>query len=149
MTSSSTLSFPAATHTIQNEVRLTFDRRLLPGQDPEQAFEEVSGAIAAIAGPWQIEVRRGPFMYPCEISQAGTLFQAIMQSRRELGREPPGVLYSHGALDAGFLGVKGCDAAMWGPGRMELFHSDEETLLVSELAESAADYLALIRHWLT
>jgi di/tripeptidase len=87
-------------------------------------------------------------MYPCEISQSGVLFEAITQSLRRAGREAPGILYSHGALDAGFLGVNGCDAAMWGPGRMEQFHSDDEMLLVSELEASAADYLGLIRHWL-
>jgi acetylornithine deacetylase len=141
-------SFPPATHTVQNEVRLTFDRRLLPGQDPELAFKEICAAVATIGGPWRIEVRRGPFMYPCEISESGVLFEAITQSLRGAGREAPGILYSHGALDAGFLGVKGCDAAMWGPGRMEQFHSDDEMLLVSELEASAADYLGLIRHWL-
>ena len=146
LTSTRIQSQPAATHTVQKEVRITFDRRLLPGQPPDTALAQIVAAVERIGGPWSIEVVPGPFMYPCEISEAGPLFSAIAAARRIAGRPPVDVLYSHGALDAGFLGTKGCDAAMWGPGRMEQFHSDEETLLESELIASAEDYLDLIRH---
>lgn len=143
------ISFPNATYTIQNEVRLTFDRRLLPGQDPETPFKAVSDAIAKITGPWRIDVQRSAYMYPCEISKNGPLFQAITASRIASGRPPmPETLYSHGALDAGFLVARGCDAAMWGPGRMEQFHADEEQLLVAELITGAQDYLSLIASYL-
>jgi acetylornithine deacetylase/succinyl-diaminopimelate desuccinylase-like protein len=141
-------SFPAATHTIQNEVRLIFDRRLLPRQDPQQAFDEITAALDEIVGTWRIEAKRGPFMYPCEISGEGKLFRAVSTARAAMGLPPPEPLYSHGALDAGFLVARGCEAAMWGPGRMELFHSDEEYLLVEELALGAEDYLALIQSYL-
>jgi acetylornithine deacetylase len=146
LTSTRIQSLPAATHTVQNEVRMTFDRRLLPGQQPDAALAQIVAALKRIDGPWSIEVTPGPFMYPCEISEDGPLFKAIAKSRQSAGRPPVDVLYSHGALDAGFLGTKDCDAAMWGPGRMEQFHSDEETLLESELVASAEDYLGLIRY---
>jgi acetylornithine deacetylase/succinyl-diaminopimelate desuccinylase-like protein len=87
-------------------------------------------------------------MYPCEISDEGKLFRTVSTARAAMGLPPPEPLYSHGALDAGFLVVRGCEAAMWGPGRMELFHSDEEYLLVEELALGAEDYLALIQSYL-
>jgi acetylornithine deacetylase/succinyl-diaminopimelate desuccinylase-like protein len=87
-------------------------------------------------------------MYPCEISRQGKLFRAVTAARAAIGLPPPETLYSHGALDAGFLVAQGCEAAMWGPGRMELFHSDEEYLLVEELALGARDYLALIQSYL-
>jgi acetylornithine deacetylase len=142
-------SRPNATHTIQNEVHLTFDRRLLPGQDPDVPFHVITEAVAAIGGPWQIEVKRGPFMYPCEISQNGPLFQAILAARKLLGKTTaPETLYSHGALDAGYLLKHGCDTTMWGPGRMEQFHADAEHLLVTELVRGAEDYLALIASYL-
>ncbi len=147
LTSTHIHSLPAATHTVQNEVRVTFDRRLLPGEQPEPALRQISTAIEEIEGPWSIEVIAGPFMYPCEISESGALLEAIQASRLQRGYPPAEVLYSHGALDAGFLGTIGCEAAMWGPGRMELFHSDEELLLESELIESAEDYFSLIRHY--
>jgi acetylornithine deacetylase/succinyl-diaminopimelate desuccinylase-like protein len=141
-------SFPAATHTIQNEVRLTLDRRLLPRQDPQHAFDEITVALDEIEGPWRIEAKRGPYMYPCEISREGKLFRAVAAARASLGLPPPETLYSHSALDAGFLVARGCEAAMWGPGCMELFHTDEEYVLVQELTLGARDYLALIQSYL-
>ena len=62
-------SFSTATHTIQNEVRLPCDRRLLPGQDPQHAFDRITAALDEIDGPWRIEARRAPYMHPCEISR--------------------------------------------------------------------------------
>jgi acetylornithine deacetylase/succinyl-diaminopimelate desuccinylase-like protein len=141
-------SFPAATHTIPNEVRLTLDRRLLPRQDPQHAFDEITVALDEIEGPWRIEAKRGPYMYPCEISREGKLFRAVAAARASLGLPPPETLYSHSALDAGFLVARGCEASMWGPGRMELFHTDEEYVLVQELTLGARDYLALIQSYL-
>lgn len=137
-------SGPNATHTVQNEVHLTFDRRILPGQDPEGPFRAITDACAAIGGPWQIEVRRGAYMYPCEIAQDGALLRAIGASRKWLDRPAPEVFYSHAALDAGLLVKRGCDATMWGPGRTAQFHSNDEQLLISELVRGAEDYLALI-----
>jgi acetylornithine deacetylase len=148
LTSTGNHSFPAARHTIQNEVRLTFDRRLLPRQDPQRAFHEITAALDEIDGPWRIEAGRGLYIYPCEISRGRKLFRAAAAARAGTGLPLPETLYSHSALDAGFLVARGCEAAMWGPGRMELFHSDEEYLLVEELALGAEDYLALIQSYL-
>jgi acetylornithine deacetylase len=148
LTSTHIESGPLATHTVQNKVRLTFDRRLLPGQDPDRAFAQVEQAVGSIRGPWSMSVHRGAYMYPCEISMDGPLFQTIAAARGRVGLPPPGTLYSHGALDAGFLVARGCEAAMWGPGRMEQFHADEECLLVSELVAGAEDYLSLIEGYL-
>jgi len=144
LTSTHISSRPNATHTVQNEVHLTFDRRLLPGQDPDEPFKAVADACAAIGGPWQIEVHRGAYMYPCEIAEDGPLVRAIGASRKWLDRPAPEVFYSHAALDAGLLVKRGCDAAMWGPGRTAQFHSNDELLLISELVAGAEDYLALI-----
>src|SRR5205809_178741 len=37
--------FPDATHTVQDEVRIVVDRRLLPGQDHAAAFADIARAI--------------------------------------------------------------------------------------------------------
>src|SRR6267142_1659594 len=41
-------SFPKATHTIQSECRIMFDRRLLPGDDPNKAVQQIKDEIGAI-----------------------------------------------------------------------------------------------------
>src|ERR1044071_6654686 len=44
LTPTSIRSWPEATHTVQDEVRLVFDRRLLPGDDPQVVFKAVAAA---------------------------------------------------------------------------------------------------------
>lgn len=135
---------PNATHTVQDIATLTLDRRLLPGEDPELALKAIADCVA-LPAPWQVEVKLGPFMYPCEISADGALASAILAGHRKAGLAPPATFFSHSALDAGFLQQQGCEATMFGPGRMEQFHSDDEFILVSELEQGAAAYLGFLQ----
>lgn len=144
ITSTSIESWPKATHTIQNRVRLVFDRRLLPGEDVEPAFAAIAETAKAAAGEWSIDVRRGPFMYPCAIAEDGEFMRHVRVGHGAQGLPAPQSYWSHAALDAGYLQVNGCEASMWGPGRIEQFHSDEETLLVAELSDGAKAYLGFL-----
>src|SRR5581483_4446024 len=56
-------SFPKATHTIQSECRILFDRRLLPGDDPARAIRQMKDTIGEI-DPFEIAVEPRDFMYP-------------------------------------------------------------------------------------
>ena len=136
-------SWPEATHTIQDEVRMVFDRRLLPGDDPDAAFADIAAA-AEIGAPWEVDCRRGPHMHPAEIDADGPLVRAIAAGCRARGLPPPALFHSHGALDAGLLTARGGEAAMWGPGRTELWHSDDESITLSDLTAGAEGYLGLI-----
>ena len=139
-------SWPEATHTIQDEVLLTFDRRLLPGDDPQEAFAAIAAA-ADIGEPWRTETVRGPHMFPAEIAADGPLASAIRQGCLAQGVEPPETFYSNGALDAGLFHSLGREAAMWGPGNMDLWHSDNESISVDEIEYGARRYLGLIHAW--
>ena len=140
-------SWPEATHTVQDEVRLVFDRRLLPGDDPQAAFAAVAAA-ADIGAPWSVKTEFGPFMYPAEIAPDGTLMRAANEGCRRMGLQAPPTFHSHGALDAGYFCFKGGEAAMWGPGAMEQWHSDDERIAVPDLIDGAASYLGLIEEYL-
>jgi len=140
-------SWPEATHTVQDEVRLVFDRRLLPGDDPQAAFGAVAAA-ADIGEPWSVKTEFGPFMYPAEIAQDGTLMRAVNGSCRRVGLGSPPTFYSHGALDAGYFCFKGGEAAMWGPGDMDQWHSNDERIAVPDLIDGAASYFGLIEEYL-
>ena len=50
LTPTSMRSWPEATHTVQDEVRLVFDRRLLPGDDPQPAFAAIETPTSATPG---------------------------------------------------------------------------------------------------
>lgn len=149
LTSTAIESWPKATHTIQNRVRLVLDRRLLPGEDPDAAFREIEQLAKSASAPWTIDVRRGPFMYPCAIADDGPFLRHVRAGHAAHGLPPPETFYSHGALDAGFLVEQGCEASMWGPGRMEQFHTDEESLLIDELVAGAKAYLGFLESALT
>jgi acetylornithine deacetylase/succinyl-diaminopimelate desuccinylase-like protein len=135
---------PNATHTVQNKVRITYDRRLLPGDQPDPALAEIEAVLAGIDERWPIEVRPGPYMVPCEIKSDGALMRHVVRGFESFGLTGPETFYSHGALDAGYLQQHGCEAVMWGPGAMEMFHTDEELVHIHELAESAIGYLAVM-----
>jgi acetylornithine deacetylase len=136
-------SWPEATHTIQDEVQLVFDRRLLPGDDPEAAFAAIA-RVADIGPPWEVACRRGPHMFPAEIAADGPLACAVAAGCAARGLPPPASFFSHGALDAGLMCARGQKAAMWGPGETALWHSDEESIALSDLRAGAEGYLGLI-----
>jgi acetylornithine deacetylase/succinyl-diaminopimelate desuccinylase-like protein len=65
-------SFPESTHTVQERCEFTLDRRLLPGDDPNEAFAEIARIakeVERLEDPvsgktYGVDVRLGPFMYP-------------------------------------------------------------------------------------
>jgi acetylornithine deacetylase/succinyl-diaminopimelate desuccinylase-like protein len=136
-------SWPQATHTVQDEVRLVFDRRLLPGDDPQQAFAAIAAA-ADIGDPWSVNTELGPFMYPAEIAPDGMFMRAAAGGCRRMAVEPPATFHSHGALDAGFFCHRGAEAAMWGPGAVEQWHCDDERIAVADLITGAVSYRGMI-----
>jgi len=147
LTSTAVRSWPEATHTVQDEVRLVFDRRLLPGDDPQVAFAAIAAA-AEIGDPWQVKTEFGPFMYPAEIAPDGAFMAAVNGGCRRMGLPSPATFHSHGALDAGFFCFKGGESAMWGPGAIEQWHSEDERIAISDLLAGAESYLGMIEDYL-
>jgi acetylornithine deacetylase len=143
LTSTAVRSWPEATHTVQDEARIIFDRRLLPGDDPHAAFDAIATA-AEIGAPWSVRCERGPFMYPAEIAPDGAFMRAVVEGCRRMGLDPPGTFASHGALDAGFFCHDGAESAMWGPGAVEHWHSEDERIAVSDLIAGAVAYRGMI-----
>ena len=148
LTATAIRSWPEATHTVQDEVRMTFDRRLLPGDDAESAFEAIARA-ADIGPPWRVEVRRGPYMRPAEIPEDGALARAADEGRRRRGLPAPERFHASFALDAGLFAERGAEAAMWGPGDPGLWHGDAESVGLEELREASEGYRGLIETLLT
>lgn len=141
-------SSPKATHTVPDRVRITFDRRLLPGEEPQTAFEAISGAIA-VDKPWSVECSRGPIMYPNEIALDGALYTKLRAAFARAGQGEPEPFHCNFALDAGYFGRRGIEAVMLGPGDVDQFHSSEESVLVSDLVAMANVYYGLIEECLS
>jgi len=60
---------------VQERCEFTLDRRLLPGDDPNEAFAEIERIAKEVQDPvsgktYGVELRRGPFMYPSLVTTA-------------------------------------------------------------------------------
>jgi acetylornithine deacetylase len=140
-------SAPKATHTVPDEVRITYDRRLLPGEDPDAAYREICERTV-LPGPWKVEIARGPIMYPNEMPPESLLVRKLQRAFAAAGQPEPEQFYCNFALDAGYLSRSGIEAVMLGPGEVDQFHSNEETVLISDLVAMSNVYYRMIEQCL-
>src|SRR5690606_16308451 len=111
-------SSPKATHTVPDQVRITFDRRLLPGEDPEIAYRDIISKFS-LPQPWSLAFERGPVMYPNELSLDGPFFAGLTAAFDAAGQGKPETFPCNFALDAGYFSRKGIEAVMLGPGEVD------------------------------
>jgi acetylornithine deacetylase len=134
-------SGPEISHTVPDVCRVVLDRRLLPGEDPDSAFQIIQDAIKEVAG-WPVEARRGAFMYPSDVAKDCLVAAAVGSASHELTRRQAEWFYSPAALDAGFLNRAGIETIMFGPGDLRFAHTDEEVVLLQEVRDAAKIYAA-------
>ena len=125
-------------------VRITFDRRLLPGESPEAAYEAITKSLS-IEKPWSLSFRRGPVMYPNELALDGVFYGKLRSAFMAANLGEPEPFHCNFALDAGYFSRNGIEAVMLGPGEIRQFHSSEEHVLISDLVGMANVYYQLIR----
>lgn len=133
---------PEATHTLQGEARLTFDRRLLPGEEPVPVLAGLREALS-IPAPLAMTLERGPYMLGCRIAADAPFVRLIESAMADSGLPPPGTYHSDGALDAGYLEANGIKGVMWGPGDPTQFHTDEERVRIADIVTAAQAYRAV------
>jgi acetylornithine deacetylase/succinyl-diaminopimelate desuccinylase-like protein len=145
LTPTSIESFPKATHTIQSECRIVFDRRLLPGDDPEEAIGQLRNAIGAIER-YRIEIRRRDFMYPSEVSRDAELVQALRQAIRTMHNRDPEYSYSTAANDTGLLNARGIQAINYGSRDIRFQHTDHDLVSVQSVHDAAKVFAFMALH---
>ena len=84
-------------------------------------------------------------MYPNEIADDGPLMALLDHAYRDTGLSKAERIDCSFALDAGYFGHLGTEAVMLGPGEIDQFHSDEESVLIADLVKMANIYHALIQ----
>jgi acetylornithine deacetylase/succinyl-diaminopimelate desuccinylase len=133
---------------VQDEVRITLDRRLLPGDDPERALADLRAAVEGL-GDWTVEMEPGPFLYPSAVAAEAPVVRLLEDGAAELGAPRPDHLWSHGAIDAGYFNQQSIPAVMLGPGAPEMFHTDDESVALADVAFAAGLYAAAAGKHLT
>ena len=150
-------SFPDSTHTVQERCELTLDRRLLPGEDPDEAFaeiERIAKEVEQIEDPvsgkrYGVEVRLGPFMYPSLVTKDSAIVRAILRASEVMLGKPVETYYSPSAFDQGYLNHIGIGTANFGAGEHQYAHTDHDMASVERTADSARVYAFMMLDYLT
>jgi acetylornithine deacetylase/succinyl-diaminopimelate desuccinylase-like protein len=106
---------PLAPHTLPSDAYLVVDRRLLPGDDPQAAAEEIRAAIGDLA-PYQVTVRPGVYMLPALVDPALPGVRALQQAHAAILSRDVAVEYGQGSFDAGGLCAHDVPTVMYGAG---------------------------------
>jgi len=138
-------SFPKATHTIQSECRMMFDRRLLPGDDPEKAIQQIKDAIGTIE-PFEIEVQPRDFMYPSEVGKDAEVVRALEHSIRTMVSQQPSYSFSTAANDTGLFNFRGIHAINYGSRDIRFQHTDHDLVSMNSVFNAAKVFAFLSIH---
>jgi acetylornithine deacetylase/succinyl-diaminopimelate desuccinylase-like protein len=104
---------PVAPHTLPAEAFLTVDRRLLPGDDPEIATDEVRRVIGDMA-PYAVSVETGVLMWPALVDPDLDWVAALGASHRSVTGSEVESVYGRGTFDAGGPCRLGVPTVMYG-----------------------------------
>lgn len=149
-------SYPESTHTIQGECEITLDRRLLPGEDPTDAWAQIEKLVKKIDGmkdpesgqAWAVEFTRGPFMYPSLLNDEAPIVKLISSSAEKILGEKPETFYSTAAFDQGYMNHIGIPCANYGCGEDHFAHTDSDCASVDRTRDAAKVMACMISDYL-
>ena len=149
-------SFPDSTHTVQERCEFTLDRRLLPGDDPKEAFaeiERIAKEIERLEDPvsgkhYGVEVRLGAYMYPSLVTTDSPVVRALLRASEAMLGNPAEAYYSPSAFDQGYLNHAGIATANFGPGENQYAHTDRDMASVERMVDAAKVYAFMILDYL-
>ncbi len=150
-------SFPDSTHTVQERCEITLDRRLLPGEDPNEAFaeiERVAKEVELFKDPvsgkgYSVDVRLGPFMYPSLVTTELPIVRALLRASEVMLGKAVDTYFSPSAFDQGYLNHVGIPTANFGAGEHQWAHTDFDMASVERTTDSAKVYAFMMLDHLT
>jgi acetylornithine deacetylase/succinyl-diaminopimelate desuccinylase-like protein len=150
-------SFPDSTHTVQERCEFTLDRRLLPGEDPNEAFAEIARIakeVEAFKDPvsgksYAVEVRLGPFMYPSLVGEDSPVVRALLRASEVMLGKPVETYYSPSAFDQGYLNHIGIPTANFGCGEHQYAHTDFDMASIERTVDTARVFAFMMLDHLT
>lgn len=104
---------PVAPHTLPSDAYITVDRRMLPGDDPEAAAQEIREAIGDLS-PYEVTVEAGFYMLPALVEPDDPGVQTLQRANERVRGRAADTVYGQGSFDAGGLCVHGIPAVMYG-----------------------------------
>lgn len=150
-------SFPESTHTLQGRCVISVDRRLLPGEDPTVATEEIRRVALGVDGmpdpvsgkPLRVEVTQGAYMHPSLVTAESPAVKLLVRACREVLGYEPQTMYGQSAFDQGYLNHAGISTVNFGPGEQSFAHTDNDLASVDRTFDSARVYAYLVADYLS
>lgn len=104
---------PLAPHTLPAEAYLTVDRRLLPGDDPIAAADEIRDAIGNLS-PFRVQVEPSVCMLPALVDPGHQGIQVLQAANVAVRGQQAETFYGLGTFDAGGPCSLGVPTVMYG-----------------------------------
>ena len=149
-------SFPDATHTVQERCEITVDRRLLPGDDPDEVFNEISAiakSVESMTDPvsgksWRVECVKGPFMYPHLVAEDSEIIRMTGDASQAMLGYRPETHFGQSAFDQGYLNHVGIQTANYGPGEDQFAHTDFDMASIDRTVDGTKVYALMVCDYL-
>jgi succinyl-diaminopimelate desuccinylase len=137
---------------VPDRCTISLDRRLIPGESPEEASAEIEGMLQAIAQvdpQFRAEVKTPVMALPMEIDADEPVVLALRRATETVTGKDPGVQGWSATCDANMLvNDAGIPTCIFGPGDIGgQAHKPDEHIAVSSLVDGARAY-ALAIMWL-
>lgn len=133
---------PVVPHTIPRTCQLVLDRRLLPGDEPDQVCDDVRRALAGLP----VTVSKGPLMMPALVDPAERVVRELQQSADAALGHALQVVYPRYTFDAGYPCSIGIPTVMVGPSSPELSTTGvlgDDHVAAEQIRQAAQLYAAL------
>lgn len=104
---------PVLPHTLPSDAEMAIDRRMLPGDDPAQAAEEIRQVLGDMS-PYEVSVTQGVFMLPALVDENHTGVQTLKATHEAVVGKPIQTFYGQGTFDAGGPCALGVPTVMYG-----------------------------------
>lgn len=104
---------PLYPHTLPSDAYLSVDRRLLPGDDPDQATAEVREVIGDLS-PYGVTVERAVYMLPALVPADHPGVLALQAANQAVRGAPAETYHGQGTYDAGGPCALGVPTVMFG-----------------------------------
>jgi acetylornithine deacetylase/succinyl-diaminopimelate desuccinylase-like protein len=139
---------PVAPHTLPGLARVTIDRRLLPGDDPDEATAEIAEALADM-DPYTVTVARGVTMLPSQLDPHEPWLATLQRSVRLVRGEPAVEVHSPGCFDAGATSSRGIPTVTFGAGGDGDWPTGDDAVALADVEDEARTLAHLILSELT
>jgi acetylornithine deacetylase len=142
LTPTSLKSMPEVPHTVPDTCALTYDRRLLPGEEPERVLLGLRNILNKHKG-LDLEVSPGAVMFPNELDPESTLCQVALRSVQPIYKHSLPI-FQNSAQDAGFFTRSGSETICFGPGDRRFAHTNVEVVPILDVQNAAEVYRDMV-----